>query len=283
MIGHEFQIYDDVNGQPSSEPSKYLCRTEYNPGANPGNPAWNGIFTSAGTLDSGGDSSTLAAIKAWNNANPGNQVPECAIAYPQVNAGGQTGRWKVENLPEKDKDLNTGNGPTTGNYWLVETKAPDKQISLNGSQMRPVQGVQLLAQPVPFRIWPLEPGPPIDGSTQSMRGHGQLDVAESGSYGQFFQRCAPESEVGSRPFGCVNPTGYLMIIKDPVPAKLPLTGGTNWAPLLGAAGGIVLIGALGGTLWWRRRQGVQLAGAATGGDYRSIRESSQTRGERHSA
>ncbi|HUH53845.1 MAG TPA: hypothetical protein VLZ31_07400 [Microbacteriaceae bacterium] len=263
MVGHEFEIRDNENGQPSSNQSKYLCRTEYNPGPANGPSNWNGIFITGGTLDAGINSPTLAAIKAWNNENPLNEIPECAIAYPQAGPGGQTGRWKIENLPEADRDFpNTTNATATGDYWLIETKAPTHQISLDGLTTRPVPGTQLLADPVPFKIWPLADGglwPPVGGQSineQSRSGRGQLDIASSGDFGaaesnNYTERCLPGGTVGSRPAACVNPTGYLMIVKDSVPMKLPLSGGFGTeAYLLG--GSLALTMAFTAAFMWRR-------------------------------
>lgn len=272
MIGHEFEIRDDNNGAPSTHQSKYLCRTEYNPGTPGGTSAWTGNFITGGTLDSGLGSPTLAAIKAWNNAqaDPDDYLPECAIAYPQQHAGGQTGRWKVENLPEQGAFTGT-HDQASGQYWLIETKAPNKQISLNGLLTRDVPGVQLLAEPMPFKVWPLTDGtnwPSIDGQSQDEQartGRGQLDVSLSGSFGsgppatgEYVKRCLPGGNVGSRPTACVNPTGYLMIVKDPAPKALPLTGG-QLLGVLTVGGALVLLLAFGGTIWWRRRQAASSA------------------------
>lgn len=269
MIGHEFEIRDNVGGAPTAYQSRYLCRTAYNPGAPGGASTWNGVFITGGTLDSGRNSATLAAIKAWNNAqtDPAKYVPECAVAYPQVAAGGQTGRWKVENLPEAAKTFaGTSNPAATGDYWLIETKAPDRQISLNGELTRPVPGVQLLAEPVPFKVWPMSDGntwPPVagqDANEQARAGRGQLDVATNGGFGagppvvgNYLERCLPGGTVGSRPTACVNPTGYLMIVKDPVPTPLPLTGGMGLG-ILTASGILLITASTIGALWWRRRQ-----------------------------
>ena len=42
MVGHEFEIRDDTDGQPSESPSAKLCRAEYHPST------WNGEFISGG-------------------------------------------------------------------------------------------------------------------------------------------------------------------------------------------------------------------------------------------
>lgn len=220
MIGHEFEIHDDNNGAPSQDPSEKLCRS------------------SSGTPDWGENSQTLADILTWNNDNPGDQKELCAIFYPQTNAGGQTGRWRAENLPE-------------GDYWLIETKAPDRQINLAGTQTRPVPGVQLLADPVPFRVWQDTDGSYIGGSSQSMQGRGQLDVASESDFSEFGDRCLPESSVSERPAACVNPTGYLMIVKDSVPMKLPLSGGFGTGAYV--LGGMLALGmAVTAASLWRR-------------------------------
>ncbi|WP_192497558.1 hypothetical protein [Pseudoclavibacter sp. CFCC 11306] len=236
MVGHEFEVQDDDNGKPSGKPSLKLCRTDYNPGT-----GWDGTFTGSGDADWGQNSATLQAIKDWNNSHD-SQLPLCALLYAQPDgSGGQTGRWRSENLSE-------------GDYWLIETKAPTEQISLDGSQRRAINGVQLLSEPIAFTIWPDADGEAIpvpDNEGQAQKGRGQLDIknADDGLVG----RCLPGADVGERPVACVNPTGYLMIVKDSVPAQLPLTGG-QWLYATLIAGGIVLGGSFGGALWWRRRQ-----------------------------
>jgi hypothetical protein len=248
LVGHEFEIRDDNDGEPSDEPSAKLCRTGYNP-----YNGWDGEFTGTGEPDWGEDSETLEAIIEYNNEH-GTELPMCGLLYAQgtigdpekPNAGGQEGRWRSEYL-------------TAGDYWLVETKAPDRQVSQDGSQTRPVPGVQRLAEPVEFRIWPDEDGAYFGDQDpqQSMEGRGQLDIA--GQDGDrptqgYLDRCSPGADVGSRPVDCVNPTGYLMLVKDPVPAGLPFTGGTG-RTLLTIGAVIVLLATLAG-IWWYRRRGL---------------------------
>lgn len=278
MIGHEFSLRDRSDG-PDTAPenaSRFLCHTEYNPN-NPG--GWDGTFdaTSDDTGDWGENSTTLQAIKEWNNSHSP-ALPLCGTFYAQTNAGGQTGRWRAENMP-------------AGNYWLVETKAPNEQISLDGEQTRPVPGVQLLAQAIPFTVWPDGATIPTWNNGQSQEGLNQLDVlagdASGGAEGtdrpstQYTNRCEPRSDVGSRNTACVNPTGYLLVIKDTGPTPLPLTGGTNWAQILGLAGGIVLAGAVGGTVWWRRRQTPQTVGTRAAEGTLVRQQSRRTGGGRH--
>jgi len=150
----------------------------------------------------------------------------------QPHAGGQDGRWRSEQLGE-------------GDYWLVETRAPVEQINSNGTQSREVTGVQLLTEPVGFRVWPDEPAPTFGDTGQAMHGQGQLDIAGEQ------ERCSPGAPVGERPVACVNPTGYLMIVKDAAPLSLPLTGG-QWLELLSGVGGVILVGSLA-IAWWRKR------------------------------
>lgn len=238
MVGHEFEIRDNVNDEPSANPSERLCRTEYDP-----DQGWDGTFITGGTPDWGENSETLAAIIAHNNEleEDADPLPLCALFYPQGtyggqdHAGGQDGRWRSEQLGE-------------GDYWLVETKAPTEQINTDGSATREVSGVQLLAEPVAFTVWPDEPDEPFGETGQSMHGQGQLDIV-----GQEQERCMPGGGtlIAERPVACVNPTGYLMIVKDAAPMTLPLTGG-QWLNILTGAGIVVLLGTLA-TAWWRKR------------------------------
>jgi hypothetical protein len=240
MVGHEFEIRDDVDGKPSSYPSMKLCREEYHP------DIWDGEFITGGTPDWAENSETLEAILAHNNSLDIEEdpLPVCGLLYPQGtyggqdHAGGQDGRWRSEHLTE-------------GKYWLVETRAPAEQIDTTGSQNRDVEGVQLLADPIPFRIWQDEPGDSFGATGQSMYGQGQLDIA-SGD-GSYLDRCSPGAKVGTRPVACVNPTGYLMMVKDAAPMRLPFTGG-QWTGLLMGAGFIFLMSALVGAQWWRNRK-----------------------------
>lgn len=239
MVGHEFEIRDDLGGVPSEYPSVKLCREEYNPATN-----WDGVFIPGGIPDWGEDSATLAAITAHNNSVPEHaQLPLCGLFYPQGTysgkppAGGQDGRWRSEYLSD-------------GDYWLVETKAPDQQINNAGTSKRPIPGVQLLAQPIAFTVWPESDaayfGP--ENPQQSMEGRGQLDIK-----GLEQQRCSPGAPVGSRPVACVNPTGYLMIVQDVVPLALPLSGGGGTSSLMITSGAMMSAVLLG--LWlWRRNQ-----------------------------
>ena len=251
MVGQVFEIRDDSSNTPTANPSKYLCRTQYNP-----NTGWNGVFhlggaNANGTPDWSEGSATLSAIVQWNNTHPTDQRPLCGLFYPQgtfggqPNAGGQDGRWRSENLPE-------------GTFWMLETKAPSHQISLDGQQTRPVPGIQLLAQPVKFRVWQEADGPTFgpENPKQSMEGRGQLDVAGSSSNRPstgYQDRCEPGGTVAARPVACVNPTGYLLLMKDPAPTRLPLTGGYWFGPIV-LGGGLTLAIALIGIWWWRQRK-----------------------------
>lgn len=261
MIGHVFEIRDDNNGSPSNEPSIKLCRTDYNPrnGSNWVNddwvagslPAWDGSFHAAegsDTYDYDESSATLQAIHSWNNAHPDDQLPLCGLIYEQGDiddlasstAGGQTGRWRSENLE-------------SGNYWLVETKAPTHQINTAGTQKRPVPGIQLLAQPIPFTVWGAEADPNPNG--QSQHGLGQLDVSHSGDFDspEWLARCSPGGGVGDRPTACVNPTGYLMLVKDVTTIGLPFAGG-QWTAMVMMSGLVLLVMSGVGIFWWRRRE-----------------------------
>lgn len=247
LIGHEFEIRDDIDGEPSQAPSAKLCRTGYNP-----YNGWDGEFTGAGDPDWGENSETLEAIINYNNEH-GTELPLCGLLYAQgtigdpenPNAGGQEGRWRSEYLTE-------------GDYWLVETQAPDRQVSRDGSQTRPVLGVQKLAEPVAFTIWGDDDGPSFGDQDpqQSMEGRGQLDVVGEGGDRPtqgYLDRCSPGASVGARPVACVNPTGYLMLVKDPISNELPFTGGTG-KTLLMIAAATVLLATLAAIWWFRRRK-----------------------------
>ncbi|MCB1273787.1 MAG: hypothetical protein KDB25_05265 [Leucobacter sp.] len=244
MIGHEFEIRDDVSGSPSSYPSVKLCRTDYDP-----YNGWDGTWISPANAaddtrwDWAQSSDTLDKIVQWNNEHPvaADQLPLCGLLYP-IASGPQEGRWRSENLGSADDT-------TPGQYWLVETKAPDAQAKTDATQgTRPVPGVQLLAEPIAFQIWPDDDGPTAPGSGGAgQHGRGQLDVTGEAN------RCDPASGVSARPIACVNPTGYLMLVKDPTPIRLPLTGGV-WLGILTAGGGVVFIAALVGIWYWRRRR-----------------------------
>lgn len=249
MIGHEFEIRDNNSGAPSDYPSVQLCRTDYNPETE----GWTGAFNpvdpaNPAAFDWEEDSVTLQAIKDWNIDNPDNQLPLCALLYEQgdlenlanpENPGGQTGRWRSENL-------------TAGDYWLVETKAPSGQISENGKQRRLVPGIQLLAEPIAFRVWPdaANPDPPAGPSN---KGLGQLDVNRNGEFDTWLDRCSPGAMTKDRPTACVNSTGYLLLVKDVSSISLPLTGGW-WLGILSGAGLVILVLSGIGILWWRRRE-----------------------------
>ena len=259
MVGHEFEVrdHDTKTHQPTSYPSVKLCRTDYDP-YRESNP-WRGQWvtpeaaSNPDTWAFGAEGARIQRnIERWNDEHPPEHpgdtpLPVCATIYP-IADGPQQGRWRSENLE-------------AGDYWLVETKAPTAQAAVNAQSRapRPVAGVQLLAQPVPFKIWPEEDGP-ADG--QAMHGRGQLDVGDGS--GGYVDRCDPGKQqengsflpggtVAERKPACVNPSGYLMLVKDPVPAPLPLTGG-QWLPVLTASGIAVVLAAVAGAVWWRRRQ-----------------------------
>ncbi len=245
MVGHKFEVRNDVAGKPSAYPAVELCRTDY------AADGWNGAWVSstraadAGAWDFGQNSKTLQKLIDWNTMNPDNQKPLCGTIYP-IADGGQAGRWRSENL-------------SAGNFWLVETQAPNQQRSTDGKHVRDVTGVQRLSQPMQFTIWPEADGP---ANGQSMQGRGQLDV--SNGKGGVLDRCNPGETnpetgeitkggtVAERPTACVNPTGYLMLVKDPAPVPLPMTGG-QWLPIVLGGGVAALIAALAGAVWWRRR------------------------------
>lgn len=249
MIGHEFEIRDNIDGSPSDYQSSKLCRTEYNP-----NHRWDGVFTDPGpdaVFDIGEESATLAAIVQWNNQNPDQDpLPLCGLLYEQgniddlsdaSNPGGQTGRWRSENLP-------------AGDYWLVETKAPTHQISEDGRKKRPVPGIQLLPEPIPFRVWSDEAGD-VAGTPPSNYGLGQLDVSRTGTFSDsdWLGRCEPGADAGQRPTACVNPTGYLLLVKDVTTITLPFSGGRLLTSFTAVGAMLMALAGLG-IFWWRRRE-----------------------------
>lgn len=253
MVDHEFEIRDDVSGAPTSYPSVKLCRTDYDP-----NAGWNGTWISPALAgdenrwDWGEGSATLAKIQTWNNLNPTDQRPLCGLLYP-ISSGSQEGRWRSENLDSESATL-------PGRYWLVETRAPDRQVRPDATQgSRTVPGVQLLTQPVAFVIWP-EEGTPID--SQSWHGRGQLDVPDGAS--SYLDRCNPSANITARPTACVNPTGYLMLVRDAAPLPLPLAGG-QWLGALTIGGVALLLAVAGGIWWWRRRQHPEMPDPSRGG------------------
>lgn len=251
LVNHEFEIHDDLDGTPSKHPSQYLCRTDYHPVQD-----WDGEFTAHPGdrslddwgADTGGNSETLDAIREHNKdvIDPDDALPECALFYPQpAGSGGQTGRYRGENFQPVLEDGIDGD---PRDFWLNETAAPTHQISLNGQQIREVPGIQKLAEPIAFRIWPDQDGQHHAGPI--FYGKRQLDVRDGEG---FLDRCEPGASAHERDVACVNPTGYLMLVQDTVPMRLPLTGG-NWLGILTAIGlGLVLV-ALSGTWWYRQRK-----------------------------
>lgn len=251
MIGQEFEIRDSVNGAPSAYPAAQLCRTTYDPAA-----GWNGDWIPPGsasdeTLWDFGEErpASLQRIVDWNNTHPTDPRPVCATLY-EIDSGRQQGRWRSENVD-------------AGDYWLVETKAPNAQTNTTASATRPVPGVQRLAEPVPFRVWPDADGP---SSGQAMHGRGQLDVGNGA--GGLIGRCNPGNvdpdtgeflpggTIAERPTACVNPTGYLMLVKNPSPTPLPFAGGSGLWAFWGGGAAAMLLALLAAVMWRVRRVGV---------------------------
>lgn len=105
-----------------------------------------------------------------------------------------------------------------GTYWLVETKAPD--------------GYQLLAEPIRF----------------SVNAEGKLTIRDD--FDNPVPACGP---IATNPTACIQPTGYLMLLKDPKFVPLPLAGGAgvSWFNTVGAA--LLVLGAAGG-VWYQLRE-----------------------------
>lgn len=234
LTGQRFEVRDSVKGAPTAYPSVRLCRTDYDPTA-----GWRGQWVAPAeaaderTWDfASGESATQQRILDWNNSHPDEGVPMCGT-LAEVTSGDQAGSWRSDGLG-------------SGDYWLVETRAPESQLNPATEAKRPVPGVQLLADAIAFTVWP-EADAPTAG--ESMQGRGQLDVGDA--TGAFVDRCDPASAVGERPLACVNAAGKYMVVKDASPAQLPLTGG-QWLALVTGAGALVLLTTLGVVLWRRR-------------------------------
>ncbi|WP_157000554.1 hypothetical protein [Leucobacter komagatae] len=239
MTGHAFEVRDSVNGAPSAYPSVQLCRTDYDP-----NAGWDGAWVSAAEASgtarwdfAAASSATQQAILDWNNENPRDVRPVCGT-FAEATSGPQQGQWRSEGLGE-------------GAYWLVETKAPDSQLSPTGLESRAVSGVQRLAAAIPFQVWPDAAGP---AAGESMQGHGQLEIGHQSS--AYEDRCEPSSPVADRPTACINEGGLFMVVKDPVPTPMPMTGGL-WLPVLTGIGALVLAAALSAAAWRRRNLALQ--------------------------
>lgn len=238
MVGQVFEVRDSASGKPSAHPSVRLCRTDYDPAS-----GWDGSWISpAEAADSSrwdfGDanSTTQRGILDWNNSHPDDTRPVCGT-LSEITAGEQQGRWRAEGLGE-------------GNYWLVETRAPNAQVNPETLERRDVRGVQRLAEAVPFTVWPEAAAQDPGGGAQGgQRGRGQIDVGLGPS--QFVDRCDPSHWVADRPTACVDRTGYFVVVQDQSPAALPFTGG-RWIGSLLGAGALVLLVALATAMWWRR-------------------------------
>lgn len=238
MAGQVFEIRDSVAGRPSAYPSVRLCRTDYSP-ANGWDGAW---LPAAQAADASrwdfndAASATQRGILDWNALHPADTRPVCGT-ISEIAGGKEQGRWRSEGLGE-------------GEYWLVETRAPNAQVNPATLERRDVPGVQRLAEAIPFTVWPVAAGEaPGGGGPGSERGRGQVDIGRGPS--QFVGRCDPSSWVADRPTACVDRTGYFVVVKDPSPATLPFTGGRWLGPLLGA-GTFTLLVALACGVWWRR-------------------------------
>lgn len=188
----------------------------------------------------------------WNSPTQTDPAdPQNCWRFYAIPSGAQEGRWRSERLP-------------AGDYWLVETRAPDRYN--DEGVLKPIHGVQMLAEPIPFRVASAADAAPA-GSVPIANGQpawlvsGQIDVYRSttSASGAVQPRC----DTVSLPTACVNPTGYLMIVSDVAPARLPLAGGADGTGLLAAGGAVALVSALAGALWWRRRQGIAAAGPPT--------------------
>ena len=100
MVGHKFEVRNNVAGEPSTYPAVELCRTDY--AADDWNGAWVSSTRAAdtGAWDFGQNSKTLQKLIDWNAMHPDNQKPLCGTIYP-IAEGGQAGRWRSENLERR--------------------------------------------------------------------------------------------------------------------------------------------------------------------------------------
>ena len=171
------------------------------------------------------DNGTMSDVAPPNACTPSNtQGPSAGDAagcwrfYP-IGSGSQEGTWQARQLP-------------SGTYWLLETKAPSHQ-RVGNEAPQPIDGVQLLAEPIKFRVGP-------DASDN------ELDVLiPTGLGDQTAGRC--ESGGGTLAVtACVDEAGKTMNVVDPRLWSLPMTGGMGflWSGI-GALG--VLAVVLAGT------------------------------------
>lgn len=185
------------------------------------------------------DSGSMGSAQPANKCETEGSDPDTCWTFAPTPSGDLAGRWRADRLP-------------AGTYWLLETRAPNAQ-RVSATESRAVTGVQLLAEPIKFRVASAaESGEnfPVPGIPAKNVGEGQVDVfAVSGSH--LADRCEmstgkPQTTV------CVNPTGDLMVVKDPGMLALPFTGAV--APwLLGflGLGGLALL--IGGAYRWSTR------------------------------
>lgn len=176
------------------------------------------------------------ACTDWNTPPQQGANEKCWRFYP-IASGEQAGRWRADKVP-------------AGTYWLLETQAPNAQ-RVDATTTRPVTGVQLLAEPIQFRVAGVaDAGTPAPGDPDRKVVSGQVDVFNPRSPGDLLGRCSADDEP-MRIAACVHPTGYLMAVNDPGILPLPLSGGLGTGLL--TIGALLLIGGGSAAAVIRRR------------------------------
>ncbi len=268
LLGSTFVLADTYDDAIAGTPSRWLCRTNNDPGVGsayvpPGSDPDPGV---SGDPDWGAASDTYDAIAAWNLANPADQREQCGRFFYLATAseGQAAGSWRAldirggdtvpggsDPLPNWREASGYNNGVDDsdgrhGTYWLVETVSPSDH--------------QLLAKPMRLWVAPNSPTPETGGLAPGMPAwydyQGRLSMPASGeaeSSGGIRQACTgPYALPANSQPSCVMPTGWTMPVFDVKLQPLPLTGGLGTGALV-LGGGAVLAMALAGIWWWRRR------------------------------
>lgn len=156
-------------------------------------------------------------LRADDNGTMSDRAPENACAdptSPDSDPADTPGCWRfiqAESGPEQGEYRSTG--LPAGTYWILETRAPTHQRIAEGD-LRPIDGIQLLAEPVKFRV------------TDTNQAYA-LDVLIPSNAGDVV---AEQCDVGSTPQGataCIEPGGTVLRILDPRLVTLPKTGDTR--------------------------------------------------------
>ncbi|MHA3684088.1 DUF7927 domain-containing protein [Leucobacter sp. HY1908] len=187
------------------------------------------------------DNGTMGTNEPANKCDVTGSNAQTCWSFAPIASGEQAGRWRADRLP-------------AGTYWLLETQAPKEQ-RVDANTKRSVTGVQLLAEPIKFRVASSaesgtdHPAPGVPDKNVIL---GQVDVFKPGAT-TLLDRCDADG-TDARPTACSNPTGYLMVVSDPGALPLPFTGAA--APWLLGVGGLAGLGLLiaGFYYWSSRRQ-----------------------------